>query len=141
MPNSEAQNREVVKRFVREGRDPTTGEWNLQVVGEVFDFDRYVSHSWDGSLTETGQRMAAFFSALEFIETIDDAIVAEGDFVVYRATDRVRHVGVLLGVPPTDRVLTLHRVDMWRLSDGRIVEHWGGQGDTWSLYHQIAEES
>ena len=134
----EAQaNKAVVQRFAREGRNRETGRWDMQVIGEVFDVDRYFSHSWGADLAETGRRMARYFSAFEFIELLSDDFVAEDDFVTRRASSRVRHVGEVFGVPATNRVLTVHTVEIWRLDNGKIIEHWGDGGDAWRLYEQI----
>lgn len=135
------ENKAVVRRFLTDSRDPETGEWNLDVIGEVFDVDRYYSHSWGAGLAETGRRMEEYFKAFELIELVDDDLVAEHDFVVRRATTRVRHIGETLGVAPTNRVLTLHAVEMWRLRGGKIIEHWGGDGAIRSLYDQLTSES
>ncbi len=52
--------------------------------------------------------------------------VAEGDLVVtwYRATGT--HEGEMEGVKATHRRLNLTGVNIQRIRDGRIVEHWGG---------------
>ncbi len=137
MANDADANRAVVERFLGEGRDRTTGRWNMDVIRAVFDLERYFSHSWGGDLAETGRRMAEYFSAFEFVESLSDDLVAENDFVVHRTTARVRHVGEVLGVAATGRVFTVQGVEMWRLADGRIIEHWGGSGDIRDLYRQI----
>ena len=108
-----------------------------QIFGEVFDTDRYYSHSWGADLAETGRRMARYFSAFEHIELLSDDFVAEDDFVTRRATSRVRHVGEVFGVAATNRILTVHTVEIWRLANGKIIEHWGGLGEAWHLYEQI----
>jgi predicted ester cyclase len=137
MVDDAQSNKAVVQRFAREGRDRATGRWDLEVIREVFDVDRYFSHSWGADLVETGRRMAGYFSAFEFVELVSDDFVAENDFVTRRATSRVRHVGEVFGVAATNRVLTVHSVEIWRLANGKIIEHWGDAGDAWSLYEQI----
>ena len=140
MQHDAASNKAVVQHFVHDARDRETGEWNLDVIAEVFDIDRYFSHSWGAGLIETGRRMAEFFSAFETIEVLSEDFVAEGDFVVCRASVRVRHVGEVFGVAATNRELTRHRVEMWRLADRKIIEHWGDAGDFWRLYQEINAE-
>jgi predicted SnoaL-like aldol condensation-catalyzing enzyme len=137
MANGAQSNKAVVQRFVRDGRSRETGEWDMLVIREVFDVDRYFSHSWGGDLAETGRRMARYFSAFEFIERLSDDFVAENDFVTHRSSSRVRHVGAVFGVPATNRVLTVHTVEIWRLANGKIIEHWGDAGYASSLYEQI----
>ena len=34
-----------------------------------------------------------------------------------------------MGREPTDRVFTARHVYVWRIADGRIVEHWGVRDD------------
>ena len=128
----------VVERFIRDGWDPSTERWRLDVIAECFDVDRYVSHTWGAGLAETGRRMGAFFQAFgPPREPLSDALVAEGDLVVHRSSYRIQHVGPVLGVEPTGRTVEIHHVEMWRIEDGRIVEHWGGIGEAWHLYRQL----
>ena len=137
MADDAQRNKAAVQRFAREGRDRETGRWDMKVIGDVFDTDRYYSHSWGADLAETGRRMARYFSAFEHIELLSDDFVAEDDFVTRRATSRVRHVGEVFGVAATNRVLTVHTVEIWRLENGKTIEHWGDAGDAWRLYEQI----
>jgi predicted ester cyclase len=55
--------------------------------------------------------------------TIDD-MVAEGDRVVTKKTVSATHTGEFAGIPPTGNRVELTYVDILRLRDGRIVEHW-----------------
>jgi predicted ester cyclase len=137
MTDDAAANKAVVERFLRDAMDRTTGKWNMDVIVEVFDVDRYFSHSWGAGLAETGRRMAEFFAPFEHVEMVSDDLVAENDFVVHRVTSRIRHIGECFGIAPTNRVLTIQRVEMWRLANGKIVEHWGGDGDIRNLFEQL----
>jgi predicted ester cyclase len=55
--------------------------------------------------------------------TIED-IIAEGDRVVVRWTNSARHAGNFLGIPPTGRSCAIAGIDIYRLEDGRLAEHW-----------------
>jgi predicted ester cyclase len=55
--------------------------------------------------------------------TIDD-MVAEGDQVVTKKTFRGTHTGEFAGIPATGKKVELQFVDIMRVRDGRIVEHW-----------------
>jgi ketosteroid isomerase-like protein len=140
MAHDAQSNKAVVQRFVRDGRSRETGEWDMQVILEVFDVDRYYSHSWCGDLRETGRLMARYYSAFEFLERLSDDYVAENDFVTHRVSSRVRHVGEVFGVAATNRVLTVHAVEIWRVANGKIIEHWGDAGGASSLYEQITAD-
>jgi predicted SnoaL-like aldol condensation-catalyzing enzyme len=136
-----AEPKAVVRRFLTDSRDPDTGEWRAEVIRECFDVDRYFSHTWGAGLVETGRRMGEFFAAFRPAgEVISDTLIAEGDFVVHHTSWRAEHVGAVLGVEATGRMVEMNHVEMWRVENGKIVEHWGGLGESWRLYDQITGE-
>jgi hypothetical protein len=130
--------KEVVRRFLEHGW--TAGGWNMDVIMECFS-EHYWSHTWQGDLATTGARQGRFFAALEFVELLSSDLIAEHDLVVHRSTRQVRHVGEVFGVPPTGRVVTVEHVEAWRVTDGKIVEHWGGLGAGSQLYRALTTQT
>ena len=55
--------------------------------------------------------------------TIED-VIAEGDRVVLRWTNSGRHVAEFLGMPPTGKSFTIGGIEIWRVKDGKLAEHW-----------------
>jgi len=55
--------------------------------------------------------------------TIED-VIAEGDKVVVRWTNSGTHVGEFLGIPPTNKTFSIAGIDIYRLSGGKLAEHW-----------------
>ena len=55
--------------------------------------------------------------------TIED-MIAEGDRVVSRYTIRGTNLGTFQGLPPTGKQTTIGAITIFRVADGRIVEHW-----------------
>src|SRR3954454_3607478 len=110
--------KDVVRQFLEHGRGPDG--WDMNVIEECFD-DRYWSHTWQGDLAHTGGRQGRFFSALLPLDQLGSDLLAEGDLVVHRSRRRVRHVGELFGVPATNREVEIDHVEMWRVTDGKIV--------------------
>jgi steroid delta-isomerase-like uncharacterized protein len=55
--------------------------------------------------------------------TIDD-MIAEGDQVVTKKTFSGTTTGEFAGMPATGRSVSVQYVDIMRVHDGRIVEHW-----------------
>jgi steroid delta-isomerase-like uncharacterized protein len=74
-----------------------------------------------------GMRHAAamFREALPDWHSDVEQLVAEGDFVVERFTASGTHLGELMGVPPTGKVIYLRGMQMFRIDGDRIVERWG----------------
>jgi steroid delta-isomerase-like uncharacterized protein len=60
--------------------------------------------------------------------TVED-LVAEGDRVAARVTMRGTHRGVFQGLVPTGKRVEVRAMDMFRISDGKIVGHWGHADD------------
>lgn len=67
--------------------------------------------------------------------TIED-VVGEGDKVVVRATFKATHLGELFGIPPTGRSVSMPWISIYRLANGKIVEHWY-QEDKMGLMQQL----
>ena len=60
--------------------------------------------------------------------TVEDW-VAEGDKVVTRFRAQGTHKGPLMGIPPTEKQVTVTGIDMLGFEHGKIAEHWGNRDD------------
>jgi steroid delta-isomerase-like uncharacterized protein len=69
------------------------------------------------------QRVAMLLDGLAPTFTVAD-IVAEGDRVVVRWINSGTHVGQFLGVPATGRSFQMAGIDIHRIAQGRLAEHW-----------------
>jgi predicted ester cyclase len=57
--------------------------------------------------------------------TAEDVIVsADESRVVGRYRYEGTHTGNLLGYPATGNAFTMRSIDIWRVENGRFVEHW-----------------
>ncbi len=59
---------------------------------------------------------------------IEDEIT-EGDKVVARVVMHGRHVGEFLGKEPTGNEFATKQIHIWRLEDGKMIEHWSVRDD------------
>lgn len=55
--------------------------------------------------------------------TIED-IIAEGDRVAIRYTAHTKHEGDYLGIPATNKEVTLTGIAIYRVADGQLAEAW-----------------
>jgi predicted ester cyclase len=62
--------------------------------------------------------------------------MAEGDWVASRVTAKGTHLGVWFGVKPSGKSVTLRGINLDRVSDGLVVEHWG-EADTLGMLIQM----
>jgi predicted ester cyclase len=68
--------------------------------------------------------------------TVED-MMAEADKVATRKTFHGTHdEGEFMGIPPSGRSVTMGLIDIMRISEGRVVEHWA-MGDTLGMIQQL----
>lgn len=120
---STEDNKALVRRFFEE----VFNEKNLASIDE-FVGPNIIEHSLppglpaviEGTRLFIGMYLAAF-PDLHF--TLEDQ-VAEGDEVATRFTSRGTHKGEFQGIPPTGKQGIVTGMNIYRLAEGKIVEHW-----------------
>jgi predicted ester cyclase len=68
-------------------------------------------------------------------KTIEPTLV-DGDLEAARVVIIGTHKGELMGVAPTDRTVEIEGLDIIRVEDGKVAEHWGVT-DVMSLMQQL----
>ena len=68
-------------------------------------------------------------------KTVEPTLV-DGDLEAARVVLTGTHEGELMGVPPTGRTVEFESIDIIRVEDGKVAEHWGVT-DTMTLMQQI----
>jgi steroid delta-isomerase-like uncharacterized protein len=68
-------------------------------------------------------RFSMITTALAPHFTVDD-LITEGDRIVVRWTNRGTHVGEFAGIPATSRTFTIAGIDIYRVADEQLCEHW-----------------
>ena len=63
-------------------------------------------------------------------------VMAEGDRVTARVTMRGTHSGQFQGIAPTNKRVEVKAIDIFRIKDGKIVEHWGHADDPTGFLRQ-----
>jgi steroid delta-isomerase-like uncharacterized protein len=54
----------------------------------------------------------------DIVETTDGRVVENW---IMAAT----HTGEVMGIPPSGKYITVRGMELWRVTDGKVVEHWG----------------
>ena len=70
------------------------------------------------------QGMLILFAAFPDWQTTIEDLIAEGDKVVVRMTQRGTHQGTFSGLAATGKQVTVAGIAIFRLRDGQIVEEW-----------------
>lgn len=120
---SAAQNIELVRRFVEEAQT----RHNLFAVDQYLSSD-FVDHSVPPGLPPDREgvkiQFGMFFSALPDLQAIIHDQIGDEDKVVTRKTLRGTHQGDLMGIPPTGKTLDIEVIDILRVQNGKITDHW-----------------
>ncbi len=113
-------NKELVLRFME-----LMDTHNFHALGEVLASDFYL-HLGEASLNrdDTESMIRGFYEAFpDFTHTVEE-ILAVGNRVVMRATDRATHHGSFQGIAPTGRQAVAGQIGIYRIAEGRIAEIW-----------------
>ncbi len=131
-----ADNADLIRRFYEE----VVGNGNLDVIDELLAED-IVDHEEGLPGQPPGRDGVRFFintfrAAFPDIKAEVDVTLAQGDLAAARAIIRGTHQAEFMGVPPSNKSVEFEGVEIIRVEDGKIVEHWG-LTDTMSLMQQI----
>jgi predicted ester cyclase len=112
----------IVRRLIDEG----FSAGDLAVVDELvapdsIEHQRGNKPGAEGT-RETIRTLRTWFSEFR-LEIVD--LVAQGDMVWFRNRATGINTGSVFGRPPTGKTIDITVIDVVRIADGRIVEHWG----------------
>jgi steroid delta-isomerase-like uncharacterized protein len=132
---SPEDNKALVRRFV----DEVQSKGNTDLIDEICSAE-FVNHSAPQGLPadrEGIKILTAMFKGAfpDSYFSVED-MIAEGDKVVTRKTFHGTHEGEFMGIPPSGRPVNVSLIDVVRISDGRVVEHWS-VGDNLGMMQQL----
>lgn len=118
--------------FTDHGRD-AEGRYLLDHVDELMAED-FVNHAAGPQGRDGWKSILATIEAdLGPLDVEHHHFVAEGDLVAHHVTIHGTHRGstmpLLTGRPVTNRPISWTFMHLWRVSDGRVVEHWACRDD------------
>jgi steroid delta-isomerase-like uncharacterized protein len=70
------------------------------------------------------QFIASFTEAFPDLRLTVEDIFSEGDMVAARIAFRGTHRGEFQGIPPTDKQVAFSSIEIDRMVDGKVQEHW-----------------
>jgi predicted ester cyclase len=100
--------------------------------------ERYTEHQYGlpATLAEFKQSVATLRRAFPDLHLTIEELITDGDKVWARMTARGTHTGPFMGFSPTLKPFAITVIDVCRVEDGRIVEHWGVP-DRFALLRQL----
>ncbi len=129
------QNKAVTQRFY----DEVFNVGNVELVDELFSSD-FADHEEFPGISPDRSGVKQWVTAMRtaFPDARMDVkdMIAEGDKVVARTTMSGTQQGEFVGMPATGKSMSVTTVDIVRLVDGKLVEHWGAT-DTAGMMEQL----
>jgi predicted ester cyclase len=120
---SEVDNKAVVRRWIETFNNPYTPQTEVDVLAPG-----YVAHapglSGPLDLEAWEQFTAAFVEAFPDLRLTVEDIFSSEDMVAARAAFRGTHRGEFQGIPPTDKEVAFSSIEIDRMVDGKVAEHW-----------------
>jgi predicted ester cyclase len=120
-------NKEIIRRY-----QEAYNSNNLDVLDELLAPD-WKTNGWVQGVPQTidsakdvYQSVLQAFPDVQW-HTLD--LLADGDWVIQRTLMRGTFKGEIAGLQPTGEVVDCGGISMWRIAEGKIVEHWGYADD------------
>jgi uncharacterized protein (TIGR02246 family) len=121
-PSTADRNRALARRYWEE----VINQGKAAVLDDIFAPD-YIQHHIGVPPGLTGIKAFVRMMSAAFPDqhaTVDEILV-EGDRVMTRTTIRATHTGPFRDIAPTGRSISVEVLDVWRVEDGKLKEHWG----------------
>ena len=130
---------EAAKAVVRRNTEEVQGQGRFDVFDQLFA-DDFVDHTPQPDMTpdKAGVRKLYTYIRAAFPDFHAEIHwqLADGDRVTTYKTYYGTHEGPLFGIAPTHRKIHFESVDVMRVHDGKITDHWG-VGNLFSLMQQL----
>jgi steroid delta-isomerase-like uncharacterized protein len=130
---------DAAKAVVRRNTEEVQSKGNFDVFEEVFA-DDFVDHTPQPNMIPGKAGVRGLYRALRAAFPDFRAEIhwqaADGELVTTYKTYHGTHQGTFLGVAPTGRKIHFETVDVMRVRNGKITEHWG-VANLFSLMQQL----
>jgi steroid delta-isomerase-like uncharacterized protein len=115
------ENKALIQRFIEQVFERGDVAAVDELVAEDFVPHTYPGTTDRGGLKRAMERVSKGISDARF--TIED-VIADGDRVAVRLTSGATQTGEFMGMPPSGKRYEIEEIHIFRVSDGRITEHW-----------------
>jgi steroid delta-isomerase-like uncharacterized protein len=130
---------EAAKAVVRRNTDEVQGQGKWEVFDELFA-ENFVDHTTQPGTTPDKAGVRKLYEYMREAFPDFHAVIhwqrADGDAVTTFKTYFGTHEGDFLGVAPTHRKIDFETVDVMRVQNGKITDHWG-VANLYQLMQQI----
>ena len=133
--STEEKNLALARRMYKE----VVNEGNIELIDEMVSAD-VIEHEEMPGLEPNREGVKQFFtmfrSAFPDLRFHVEELLASGDKVVARLLIQGTHKGEFMGMAPTGKKINVKAIDILRMADGKVAEHWGVT-DTMTMMQQL----
>ena len=130
---------DAAKAVVRRNTEEVQGKGRFDVFEELFA-DDFVDHTPQPNMTPNKEGVRDLYHRLRAAFPDFRADIhwqaADGELVTTYKTYHGTHEGMFLGMAPTGRKIQFETVDVMRVRNGKITDHWG-VANLFSLMQQL----
>lgn len=132
------ENIKIAKQYINEA-------WNngrIEILDEIFD-SSYVNHSIGNPAQDKGTQgvkdiIGLLRGAFPDLKFEIRNIFSNDDFVFIHSTMTGTHKGSLFGIKPTGNKVTVNQMQVEKIKNGKIIEHWR-QSDDLGMLKQLGQ--
>ncbi len=118
---STEDNKALVQRFFEE----VINQRNVAALDQ-FVSPNAVNHTVPSGLPQgPNQFLSMHLNAFPDVKATVEDLLTNGDKVVALVSYRGTHQGAFRSIPPTGKPITLMGINIFRIVNGKMVEHWG----------------
>ena len=137
LKNLQQVNKEIIRKYFKAiDEEGKTG--NAEILDEFLSED-FIEHDPSPGIPPNRdgwkQLFKMFAEATPGYHIIND-LIAEDDKVVAHITAYGKHTGTIFGIPATNKEFSMKGIVIWRLKNGKIIEHWA-QNDMVGMMIQL----
>jgi predicted ester cyclase len=113
------------KTLVQQFFDEVINQRNLAALGQ-FISPNAINHTVPAGLPqEPSQFLGLHLGAFPDMRATVEDLLADGDKVIARVSYQGTHQGAIMGIPPTGKQINVMGINIFRIANGKFVEHWG----------------
>lgn len=114
------------KALVQQFFEQVINQRNIAALDQFVPPRGAVNHTVPAGMPQQGnQLLGLYLGAFPDGQVTVEDLLADGDKVVARISLRGTHQGAFRGIAPTGKPITLMGIHIFRIANGKAVEHWG----------------
>ncbi len=112
--------REVIQEFVEMINTHDVSNMERHTAPNHIDHNPVV----DDGIDANRAFWAGIFQSFPDMKVVVHDVLVDGDRVAGRFQYSATHLGEFVGIPATGRTVTFQSIDIWRMENGLLAEHW-----------------